>query len=72
MYREVLAVAAREPVARQLEAGRPASQLFLLNPQPVTGIRILVADAPPEPWSVAELEFSVRVPAAIRQEPEGP
>jgi len=57
------AVAARAPVERQPAAvGRP-SQVFLLEPELVTGLRIRITDAAPEPWSLADLELFVRVPA---------
>ena len=66
VYRPRAAIPAREPVAQQLAAGRPASQVFLLGPEPVSGLRLQVESAPAEPWALSELELSIRVPPAIQ------
>lgn len=65
-------VPGREPLASQFAAGRRASQVFLLNPEPVSGLRIRIADGTGEPWLIAEMELSIRAPNPKTEEPPGP
>lgn len=62
VYRLRTAIPAREPVQQQVAAGRPMSQVFLIDPEPVSALRLDVEAAPAQAWVLSELELSVRVP----------
>lgn len=59
-FRRRTAISARETVDQQVAAGRPVSQVFLLQPEPARAVRIRVANGARESWSLGEVELSVR------------
>lgn len=53
-------LAVRGPIEEQVTALHAASQLLIVEPQPVRGLRLEIGSAWREPWDVAELRLDTR------------
>lgn len=62
-WRRVPAASGRAALAAQANPRRPASELLLLEPRPVRGLRLAIGLPHERPWQVAEMRLQERVSA---------
>jgi hypothetical protein len=59
-WRRSADVPGRGPLEEQDEARRPRSQVLVLQPEPVLGVRLAIGGGAQPPWRVAELRIDAR------------